>query len=186
MNELLNDPCMNNVRAETIAFIGDAGPGGGLTGVNRNVPVCEMNLEEDDEVLFHFVVTNTGSNPVVVFHCQPWAANSFVRRESFGPFATVNNFLFFKGGTAPLGWRADNDSNAFYAVVNVGGAWQRMAGPNQVRLSGDAKVAHMEWQHPQGGGVVRFEVRAVDTRGLRLSLLESQTFDDDETIHPHV
>ena len=121
-----------------------------------------MNLEEDDKVRFHFRVTNIGGNKVRIFHCQPWAADSWVRKDLFGPFLSVNAHDFYKAGTqADGGWRADNDSNAFYAEVNIGGNWQRMRGLTQIRASADAKVAHMEWRQPQE---LRFEVWAVDNR----------------------
>jgi hypothetical protein len=156
-----NDPCITHLRPENLPVIGDPRDGGGLNAQTPNVDVCQMDLEEDDDVLFHFRVTNTGSNQVRIFHCQPWAANSWARKETFGPFATVNAKDFFKSGTQPRGWRADNDSNAFYAEANVGGTWTRMSGLTQVRLAPDAKIAHMEWHQPHE---VRFEVWAVDTR----------------------
>ena len=159
---LANDPCLSKLRGETISTIGDPATGGGLSGQVHNVGVCEMNLEEDDKVRFHFRVTNTGDNQVRIFHCQPWAADSWARKEVFGPFPKVNARDFYKAGTqAAGGWRADNDSNAFYAEVNVGGTWQRMGGLTQVRPSADAKIGHMEWHQPHE---VRFEVWALDTR----------------------
>jgi hypothetical protein len=129
-----------------------------------NVDVGEMNLEEDDKVLFHFRITNTGDNRVRIAHCKPHAANSWERRDPqrLGPFAKVNAQDFYRPGTqAGGGWRADNDSNAFYAEVEINGAWQQMRQLTQVRLSPDAKIAHMEWHQPHE---VRFEVWAVDRR----------------------
>jgi hypothetical protein len=156
-----NDPCISKLRADNLPVIGDPRPGGGLNNQTINVDVCEMNFEEDDKVLFHFRVTNTGTNNIRIFHCQPWAANSWARKETFGPFTAVSAHDFYKAGTQPRGWRADNDSNAFYAEVNVGGTWKRMTGLTQIRLSPDVRVAHMEWHQPHE---VRFEVWAVDTR----------------------
>jgi hypothetical protein len=159
---MANDPCINSVRAETLSIIGDPADGGGLNNQVPNVVVCEMNFEEDDKVLFHFRVTNTGDNQIRIFHCQPWAGNSWARKETFGPFPKVNALDFYKVGTqAHGGWRADNDSNAFYAEVNVGGNWQRMGRLTNLNLGGGAKVAHMEWHQPPE---VRFEVWAVDNR----------------------
>jgi hypothetical protein len=123
--------------------------------------VAEMNLEEDDKVRFHFRVTNTQATNIRIFHCQPWAANSWVRREAFGPFGAVNAHDFFKAGTQPGGWRADNDSNAFYAEANVNGVWQPMGQLTEIRTTPDGKRAHMEWHQPHE---VRFEVWATDTR----------------------
>lgn len=155
------DPCIKNLRADNIPTIGDAYGSGSLTNNITNVDVVEMDLEEDDKVLFHFRVTNTRASNIRIVHCQPHAANSWARRETFGPFAAVNGHDFYKAGTAPRGWRARNDSNAFYAEAHVNGVWQRMSQIREVRTTPDARRAHMEWHHPHE---VRFEVWATDTR----------------------
>jgi len=158
----VNDPCISNLRADNLPTVGDKNDGGNLDNIITNVDVCEMNLEEDDKVLFHFRVTNTRNNQIQIFHCQPHSANSSKRVERFGPFGRVTRHDFFKAGTRDQGgWRADNDSNAFYAEVKIGGNWQRMGQLTQIRSSTDDKVAHMEWHQPHE---VRFEVRAVDNR----------------------
>jgi hypothetical protein len=156
-----HDPCISALRADNIPTIGDPNGSGGLTNIMTNVGVCEMNLEQDDKVLFHFRVTNTRANNIRIVHCQPWAANSWVRKERLGPFGEVNAHDFFKAGTQPGGWRANNDSNAFYAEVNINGVWQSMGQLREIRATGDARRAHMEWHSPHE---VRFEVWATDTR----------------------
>src|SRR5690349_16808753 len=75
--------------------IGDPAPGGGLSNLQR-LHVWEMNLEEDDKVRFYFRLTNTGPRSVRLVHCQPWAADSWARKEVLGPFGNVNAFDFTK------------------------------------------------------------------------------------------
>jgi hypothetical protein len=144
---------------ESDLIIGDPAPGGGLSNIQR-IHLWEMNLEEDDQVRFYFRITNTGPREVRVVHCQPWAADSWARKEILGPFGTVTQHDFHKAGWAAQGgWRADNDSNAFYLLVNNGGHWEPVQG--RTRGWGDRNTAHLEWYEPQE---VRFEVRSTDRR----------------------
>ena len=153
-----DDPPVND-RKESDLTIGDPAPGGGLSNIQR-IHVWEMNLEEDDKLWFYFRVTNTGPREVRLVHCQPWASDSWARKEVMGPFGTVTRRDFYKAGTASQGgWRADNDSNAFYFLINNGGRWEVMQG--RTKGWGDRNTAHLEWYDPQE---VRFEVRSIDRR----------------------
>lgn len=153
---VLNDPPVNGLK-KSVLNVGDAAGSGRATNV-QSIHLWEMNLEEDDKVRFYFRLTNTGDRQVRIFHCQPWFVNNWVRKEEFGPFGKVTQRDFFKSGTAPEGWRANNDSNAFYCLINIDGRWDIME-PSQG--SNDDNTAHMEWENPQQ---VRFEVRSYDRR----------------------
>jgi len=152
----VDNPPVSDLKQSELT-VGDAAPGGSLSNIQR-IRLWEMNLEEDDNVRFYFRLTNTASRQVRIVHCQPWAANSWVRREIFGPFGQVNALDFYKAGWPAPGWRADNDSNAFYCLINNNGRWDVMQ-PSQG--SNDNNTAHMEWENPQQ---VRFEVRSHDMR----------------------
>jgi len=152
-----NDPPVNDWKQSNLT-VGDPAAGGGLSNIQR-INVWEMNLEEDDDVRFYFRLTNNGPREVRLVHCQPWAADSWARKEVLGPFGTVNAHDFHKSGWAPNGWRADNDSNAFYFLIKNGDRWDVVQG--RTKGWGDRNTAHMEWYEPQE---IRFEVRSIDKR----------------------
>ena len=154
---LANDPCLNDLKRSTLTV-----------GTNRdghlfdlfNVTGWEMNLEEDDKVLFDFVITNNGPKKVRAVHCQPFALGNW---QVFQRFPDVGNV---SGQVFPQHFRANNDSNFFFIEINTSGNnFVPMAASNDGDSSAHTDqaltVAHMEWHHPQE---VHFEVRAKDTR----------------------
>jgi len=126
-----------------------------LRSDERRVIGWECNLEEDDNVLFKFVITNHGPNKVRAVHCQPLCSGVWRVLQQFDEVAVVS------GKVLKSNWRACNDSNFFFIEINsTGNEWVPMSADNdhlsEARTDTEDKTAHMEWHSPQE---VHFEVQ---------------------------
>ena len=152
-----NDPCIPNFKRSK-KDVGTA-VGGHLSGVISDVDGWEYNFEEDNKVLFEFVVSNPGPKRVSLAWCQPFTT---------GPWQILGSYPVDPGQnkTVVKGLRAENDSNFFFLeIASDGGGFVPVKGGTtfdcNANLNPQKTLSIMDWLKPQK---VHVEIRARDTR----------------------
>lgn len=120
--------------------------GGGHLHVDFEVIGWELELEEDDDVIWRLIASNPGPGDVRVVYCKPF---------TFGPWEIIERFVVPAGSSHLLvkQWRADNEDHFFFFEQKFSDADWRLyngEGGNTVgALNQDKTAAEMRWYSPQ-------------------------------------
>jgi hypothetical protein len=160
----MTDPCIPDFKRSQLD-VGISGGNGGFTPTQQNIDGWEWDFEEDDHVLFDFVVSNAGPKAIRFAHCQPY---------TFGPWQVLNSYPVGPGLVNQVvvrSWRANNDSNFFFvSVEQPNGQFTPILGAStgisDASLNPAKTLGRMVWLVPQR---VDVQIIAHDTRTRRPS-----------------